>query len=982
MNLTEIKIKFLDYLSEKGKLDDEKYSQLMNSQGSVFLFGAEFTNFIKDNYSALGIKSRDKVPASITEILEMVNEGGAEEEYDIPEEVQPVKTSSTEMTFNEADKSRNNIRSIYDKSGKLTSQEVSVYNEIGKLKSKYITGYNSAGEIDSEFQMEYGANIDERIGYSEQGAMGDCWLLSSLNSLSYTDAGKEIIKNAIKKNDDGTYTVNFKGVNTKVNITSEEIDAAKTSGKYSTKDDDMLLFELGFESVIKKIENGEIKIDGEHPGLTIKPGKHSKVALNGGNLEDAIFLLTGKDVKSEFKEAGSSTEEFDKILSSLMDNPDKYAAMIGFSAGESPLVLKDINGKEICTLEAGVSHAFSVKSVDKDGVTIVNPWDSSKEYKISLADARNLATGLQYIALDDTFTETDTHDFETIESPSSQTEEQAPITQEQPVTPSTPSGGGGDGGGGSVTPTPSTNPTGDNSTPTDNGPKSLDQMTEAELNQEKTTAETSLSTAKSDLSAATDGSDSDLQTAKTNLDGLYDAYHKALEDADKDMAEQLDKLVQDESTKEEDYDKAEVEVSEKEIAFAEAETVHKNAETKVTEYDSAVKALANVKTDDLSDSQKSDLATKKQAAQAAYNAAVAEEQQTKTAMETKEKELKEAQKDRDKKKEAFETAKQARIDYEAEITTAMKEEHPEIIELQKAYEDAKVQYDKDKAGKIDKAKEAITTASKRISEVDTALNNLEIKNKKSNEMTFNGDDFDPDLKSYNSEYVTEDGGMPYLYLGPEKLDPNKKYKVVVSLHGYGEFGNSERKLRESSLPSALLNGKLRNGTDISLDNADVIYLFPQSADKNHSWEKPEALQAVDDVISAAAKRFNINIDEDHISLTGHSMGGRGCLYFAEHYNNTPNLKHKINKVAALSAYNAANLENIKASGIPIRAYYGTSGDEGSASYTTGKFQKTFGSKNVFGVSVRGGHGFVPEYAYIIDQDGDGKSDLIQWLLSD
>ena len=65
MNLTEIKIKFLDYLSEKGKLDDEKYSQLMNSQGSVFLFGAEFTNFIKDNYSALGIKSRDKVSIAV-----------------------------------------------------------------------------------------------------------------------------------------------------------------------------------------------------------------------------------------------------------------------------------------------------------------------------------------------------------------------------------------------------------------------------------------------------------------------------------------------------------------------------------------------------------------------------------------------------------------------------------------------------------------------------------------------------------------------------------------------------------------------------------------------------------------------------------------------------------------------------------------------------------------------------------------------------
>ena len=341
---------------------------------------------------------------------------------------------------------------------------------------------------------------------------------------------------------------------------------------------------------------------------------------------------------------------------------------------------------------------------------------------------------------------------------------------------------------------------------------------------------------------------------------------------------------------------------------------------------------------------------------------------------------------RDKKKEAFETAKQARIDYEAEIA----KKHPEVAELQTKYEEAKVQYDKDKADKIEKAKEAVSAATKRISEVDTALNNLKVKEDKQKNMTF-GDDFDPNLKSYNSQYITEDGGMPYLYVGPEKLDPNKKYKVIVGLHGAGEFGKNETALRNSSLPSALINGKLRNGTDINLDNADVIYLFPQNPNKN--WETPDVLKSVDDVISAAAKRYNIQIDEEHISLTGHSMGGRGCLYFAEHYNNTPNLKHKIRKVAALSAYNAANLENIKASGIPIRAYYGTSGDEGSASYTTGKFRSVFGDEKVFGVQGKGGHGSVPEYAYIMDKDGedkngdgkpdgDGKSDLIQWLLSD
>ena len=111
------------------------------------------------------------------------------------------------------------------------------------------------------------------------------------------------------------------------------------------------------------------------------------------------------------------------------------------------------------------------------------------------------------------------------------------------------------------------------------------------------------------------------------------------------------------------------------------------------------------------------------------------------------------------------------------------------------------------------------------------------------------------------------------------------------------------------------------------------------------------------------------------------MGGMGAGYFAENYNNTSNLKHKLSKVAILSGFNSNfNLNNIKSNGMEIRAYVGSSDSSSSISFTKKSFASVFGNENTF--VVNSGHGSVPEYSYILDEDGDGKSDLIQWLLSD
>ncbi len=84
MNIEELKVKYLDYLTKNGKLDDEKLSKFMSLPASIFLSGTDFINFIKENISSLGIKNTSKIPNTVEELIEMVSEE-KEEEYDTSE---------------------------------------------------------------------------------------------------------------------------------------------------------------------------------------------------------------------------------------------------------------------------------------------------------------------------------------------------------------------------------------------------------------------------------------------------------------------------------------------------------------------------------------------------------------------------------------------------------------------------------------------------------------------------------------------------------------------------------------------------------------------------------------------------------------------------------------------------------------------------------------------------------------------------------
>ena len=164
--------------------------------------------------------------------------------------------------------------------------------------------------------------IDENVS---QGNTGDCWLLVGVLSLTSTEVGRNIIKESITCNADGSVTVTFKGLNVSYTITAAEIKKwdtdSKTNDAYSNGDNDMLVLELAVEKLKRDIEKGVVTIPkglGEEyshiSGSTNKAGS----AIEGGYAAQLIYFLTGETSTSVFANDGKdckTTEDQLKYLS-------------------------------------------------------------------------------------------------------------------------------------------------------------------------------------------------------------------------------------------------------------------------------------------------------------------------------------------------------------------------------------------------------------------------------------------------------------------------------------------------------------------------------------------------------------------------------------------------------------------------------------------------------------------------------------------
>ena len=213
--------------------------------------------------------------------------------------------------------------------------------------------------------------LDKQIGNYKQGPTGDCWLLGSLSAIASTQIGKEAIAKSISQDKKGNFIINFEGANKQIKVTQKELIEARESELYSSGDSDVLLLEIAVEKALTPKKNIFQRIFG---------GKQEESPLHGGNLEDVtrLFFSKGTEVTHGYIDAFNFIDEQYILYNS------NYFALATFTPNENgDVVTTDIDGNQVVLAKAPYSHGCAVVRADEDTVTIVNPWDSSKEITIS-----------------------------------------------------------------------------------------------------------------------------------------------------------------------------------------------------------------------------------------------------------------------------------------------------------------------------------------------------------------------------------------------------------------------------------------------------------------------------------------------------------------------------------------------------------------------------------------------------------------------
>lgn len=217
--------------------------------------------------------------------------------------------------------------------------------------------------------------------------------------------------------------------------------------------------------------------------------------------------------------------------------------------------------------------------------------------------------------------------------------------------------------------------------------------------------------------------------------------------------------------------------------------------------------------------------------------------------------------------------------------------------------------------------------------------------------------------TFNYEYKKEDGYIPYaLYTPSTSKQTNNKIPLIIFLHGIGEVSSGEQELKDNGMPDAMNNWKL--------EGFNAYVLCPHLTGKYaHNWHNETTRERLNYLTEKIID--DKNIDTSKIIITGHSLGGQGALYMAAKND------YYYKMVVYSGYYPQTPINGIK---IPAKGYIGGSGeDEDSIIHMEKFFSPVFGEENL--ITVKTGHGNVPQVALNLDENKDNKSDLIEWMLS-
>lgn len=216
------------------------------------------------------------------------------------------------------------------------------------------------------------------------------------------------------------------------------------------------------------------------------------------------------------------------------------------------------------------------------------------------------------------------------------------------------------------------------------------------------------------------------------------------------------------------------------------------------------------------------------------------------------------------------------------------------------------------------------------------------------------------------EYTMLEDLMPYMLFSPS-TKPAQDLPLIVWLHGSGEKNVSFQDFGARGLPGILNNWQS--------EHFYAYILCPQLIGRydTGAWYLESSRENLNALIDKIVDMYNI--DTTNIIICGHSLGAQGALYMAD---KNPEL---YSKVAVFSGYHPNTaMDNIKVPIIGFVGYKELGEDEHSTRFHYNDFSYKFGEEATTWLPC--GHAAVPQIAFGLDEDGNGRSDVIEWMLND
>ena len=226
----------------------------------------------------------------------------------------------------------------------------------------------------SEVAEKVNGKIDKDFS---QGNTGDCWLLAAIKSISLKEKGQKVLTNSIKVDKNGNVTVTLKGGHKSYKFTQKEI-AARTD--LSQGDMDVRAIEMAVDQYIKDMGYGDLtnykfSINGNHETFAYKLllGTFDTYALEEKRKQENMMNI------NQFYSGEVNKIKFDNKKIDSFNDKNKIFCVSTHTMKKDVKLSSDSDSSAILTC----NHAYSVVKSDKKFVYLINPWDSSKTFKIT-----------------------------------------------------------------------------------------------------------------------------------------------------------------------------------------------------------------------------------------------------------------------------------------------------------------------------------------------------------------------------------------------------------------------------------------------------------------------------------------------------------------------------------------------------------------------------------------------------------------------